>query len=61
MASALELKRCRRHLADELDSAAVYDTLSREELCIDPKEIAIGLVAAAFTAGAGHLLGVSIS
>jgi hypothetical protein len=54
MASAQELKRYRHHFADEPDSAAVYETLSREELGIDPKEIAIGLVA-------GHLLGVSIS
>ncbi|WP_322011352.1 VIT1/CCC1 transporter family protein [Paraburkholderia sp. J12] len=31
MASAHELKRYRRHLADELDSAAVYDTLAHAE------------------------------
>lgn len=31
MASAQELKRFRRNLADELDSAAVYDTLSAVE------------------------------
>jgi vacuolar iron transporter family protein len=31
MASAQELKRYRRHLADELDSAAVYDTLAHAE------------------------------
>jgi vacuolar iron transporter family protein len=31
MASAHELKRYRRHLADELDSAAVYETLSHVE------------------------------
>lgn len=31
MASAQELKRYRRNLADELDSAAVYDTLSTAE------------------------------
>ena len=31
MASPQELKRYRRNLADELDSAAVYDTLSAAE------------------------------
>ncbi|MFP6561538.1 VIT1/CCC1 transporter family protein [Paraburkholderia sp. B3] len=31
MATAQELKRYRRHLADELDSAAVYDTLAHAE------------------------------
>jgi hypothetical protein len=51
MASAQELHRYRSNLADELDSAA-FSTF---------RQIAIGLAAAAFTAGAGHLLGVSVS
>lgn len=39
MASAQELKRYRRNLADELDSAAVYDTLSAAEKDAGRREI----------------------
>lgn len=46
MASAQELKRYRRNLADELDSAAVYDTLSAAEKDVRRREIFAGLAAA---------------
>jgi VIT1/CCC1 family predicted Fe2+/Mn2+ transporter/rubrerythrin len=46
MASAQELKRYRRNFADELDSAAVYDTLSAAEKDARLREIFAGLAAA---------------
>ncbi|HKT96385.1 MAG TPA: VIT1/CCC1 transporter family protein [Paraburkholderia sp.] len=45
MASAQELHRYRRNLADELDSAAVYDTLSAVEKDADRRQIFAGLAA----------------
>jgi VIT1/CCC1 family predicted Fe2+/Mn2+ transporter len=46
MASAQELKRYRRNLADELDSAAIYDTLSAAEKDARRSEIFAELAAA---------------
>ena len=45
MASAQELKRFRRNLADELDSAVVYDTLSAAEQDAGRREIFAELAA----------------
>jgi vacuolar iron transporter family protein len=45
MASAQELKRFRRNLADELDSAAVYDTLSAAEKDTQRRQIFAELAA----------------
>lgn len=55
MASAQELRRSRRNLADELE---LTPDAERRELALIYQ--AKGL-AAAFTAGADHLLGVSVS